>query len=174
MRAVALALAALVISPAAALAVTSGDLKNLGSGTPSQTQVGETGAGEIGRVLIGLAIVVVVIVVLYAALRRAHRGRSPGRTTRGGTNVISVIDTVGIGNQRSLHLVRVGDRVVLIGATDHAITALQELSAEEAEDAGLVDTAATADEIALALSQPPPEASSRGLIDSIRERTTRL
>jgi flagellar biosynthetic protein FliO len=170
MRAIALALVALVTAPTAALAVSNSDLKNLGNGSPSEVHVTDSGAGQIGRVLIGLAIVVVVIVVLYAIVRRVHRGRMPGSS---GSHTITVLDTVGIGAQRSLHLVRVGDRVVLIGATDHAITALQELTPEEAEDAGLTDRAATADEIALALAQPPAEAANRGLLDSIRDRTTR-
>ncbi len=170
MRALALALVTVLALPATALAVADGDLKNLGSGTPSQTHVSGTGVGSIGRVMLGLLVVVVVIVVLYVIARRAQRGK-PVSTRSSGS--IELLDTLAVTPQRSLHLVRVADRVLLIGATDHGIATLQVLSPTEAEDAGLTDTAATADDIALTLADPPAGAERRGLLDSIRERTVR-
>lgn len=170
MRAAAAALGTLLLLPASAAAVGDGDLKNLGSGTPSQVHVNGTGLGSIGRVLLGLLIVVVVIAILHVVARRAQRGRA---SSFRGSDSIKVLDTLAVGPQRSLHLVRVADQVLLIGATDQAISTLHAFSPDEVVDAGLIEGAPTAEDIALTLSDPPPEAANRGLLDSIRERTIR-
>src|SRR5690606_12077301 len=70
-----------------------------------------------------LALVVAVIWVAVAGMRwyvrRMHQG---GR--RGGLGALEVIETHALGPNRTLHLVRLGDRAVLVGATPERITQL--------------------------------------------------
>ena len=40
---------------------------------------------------------------------------------------LEVLETVGLGGQRCLHLVRAGDRVLLVGSTPQQLTALSDL-----------------------------------------------
>ena len=70
-------------------------------------------------------------VVLFLALSRARRLRArPG-------SGIEVIDRTAMGRGRALSLVRVGDRVVLVGESTQGFQRLAEFSAEEAPAANL-------------------------------------
>jgi flagellar biosynthetic protein FliO len=170
------ALALLVVAPAEALAVTGDELKNLGSGGPAAPPQMDSGAGSIGRVLLGLFLVVVVIGVLYYAMKRTQRGRQPGgRRTSG---AIEVLETTPLGPGRNIHLVRVGERIIVLAASEHAIAALHTFEHDEAIDEGLIRdeaTTVTADldpALTAALGAParPPR---RSLVDAMRERTYR-
>lgn len=70
-----------------------------------------------------LALVVLVIWLAVAGMRwyvrRVHQG---GRS--GSLGALEVIETHALGPNRTLHLVRLGDRAVLVGATPERITSL--------------------------------------------------
>ena len=71
-----------------------------------------------------------VLALIYAVLWVAKRltrvqvGRDPGQ--------LRVVETVGLGPNRSLHLVQVGGRLLLVGATAQEITALADLTGVDA------------------------------------------
>ncbi len=74
---------------------------------------------------LGLRLVLVVAVIwgaVYAMrwyVRRVNRG-----VGRSGARALEVIETHALGPNRTLHLVRLGDRAVLVGATQERITQL--------------------------------------------------
>lgn len=74
---------------------------------------------------IKLAFVIGLIYVVVAVLRwlQRHKLNSPGIGT-----AIHVLETTGLAPGRTLHLVEVGDKTLLIGATDHQLTLLTELT----------------------------------------------
>jgi flagellar biosynthetic protein FliO len=77
-----------------------------------------------GGLVIKLALVIVLIYVVLAGLRWLQGGRRQKMT---GGATIRVLETVGIAPGRALHLVVVGEKTLLIGATDHQLSLLAEL-----------------------------------------------
>jgi flagellar biogenesis protein FliO len=76
----------------------------------------------------GLPVIVCVVAVgvaLFAMIRRAKRRR--GRPD----SAIEVVDRAAMGRGRALSLVRVGDRVVLVGESSQGFQRLAEFSAED-------------------------------------------
>lgn len=93
------------------------------AGTDVGGGVSTFGVGDWLGLGVRLALVVAVIWVAVAGMRwyvrRVHQG---GR--RGGLGALEVIETHALGPNRTLHLVRLGDRAVLVGATPERITQL--------------------------------------------------
>jgi flagellar protein FliO/FliZ len=178
-RLVAVALGLLLVLPQAALAVTDADLANIDTagGGPDQAPRLATGgaAGSGMRVLLGLVVVVAVIFAIWWLLKRTNRGRVPGT---GKAGVVTVLSTTPVGPNRNLHLVRVGEDVLLLGATEHGINALHTLDHESAREQGLLP-----DDVDGELPLPPgvhPIAelpagrpARRGVLDELRNRTVR-
>lgn len=83
------------------------------------------------RLLLGLIVVVALIVGVWQLMKRVQRNRYPALAPAG-DQLIDVVATTPLGPNRALHLVRVGEGVVLVGATEQsvqAITTLDEASA---------------------------------------------
>jgi flagellar protein FliO/FliZ len=77
----------------------------------------------------------VVIAGAYATIRGLrYLNRRIARTV-GSSELLEVIETVSLGGSGMLHLVRIGDRVVVVGAGTGSLSLITELSAEEAERA---------------------------------------
>lgn len=79
--------------------------------------------GAIWRMLLGLLFVLGVIYAVHWLLKNYSKSRFPGIASSGG-GAIDVIATQPLAANRTLHLVRVGGEVVLIGATETNITQL--------------------------------------------------
>jgi flagellar biogenesis protein FliO len=89
-----------------------------------------TAAPEHGAAwLVPLAVcAVAALLVLWSVGRRARRARArPG-------SAIEVIDRAAMGRGRALSLVRVGDRVVLVGESGQGFQRLAEFDASESPD----------------------------------------
>ncbi len=73
----------------------------------------------------------VVIAVVYGALYALRKlmGRKYGANGRNGS--LEVLETTFVGQHKSISLVRVGERSVLVGVTDQQISTLTELDADE-------------------------------------------
>jgi len=118
------------VGPAAAADTTPVDTTPLpesvtgGSSTAAHTS---TGAGAISRLVVGLGIVLLVIFGVYWLLKRVYGGRSGARI--GGA--LDVVASVGVGPNRTLQLVRVGDELVLVGVAGESITPIRTWDAEE-------------------------------------------
>ncbi|WP_217915202.1 flagellar biosynthetic protein FliO [Miltoncostaea marina] len=107
-----------------------------GSSRPTSIDAG--GAGTLLRLLIGLVIVVGLITAVWYVMKRVQRSRFPALEERG-SGLVEIVTTTPLGPNRSLHLIRVGDDLLLIGSADGGITPITTLDREQA--AALVDLA---------------------------------
>src|SRR5204863_3734335 len=123
--------------------------------------VGGTGADVI-RTIVGLAVVLGVIYGVYWLLKSSARAKAGRADER-----IGVIATTPLAPNRSLHLVRAGDELILVGATDHSITPLRVYTSEEAI---LVEGAAADAPLQLPAATP---SGREGFLEILRKRTAR-
>ncbi len=77
-----------------------------------------------------LGLVIVIIGVSIVGLRWWARRTSGPRSV---TGFLRVVDTLQVGSGRTIHLVALGDRVIVVGATAQSMAFLNELDAEESE-----------------------------------------
>jgi flagellar protein FliO/FliZ len=122
--------------------------------------VGSAGADAI-RTIVGLAVVLGVIYGVYWLLKATSRSRAGRPDDR-----IGLVATTPLAPNRTLHLVRAGDELILVGATEHTITPLRVYTAEEA-------LAVTVEESPMLALPPAEPAEARGLIETLRHRTAR-
>ena len=87
------------------------------------------GGGQLVSLAWRLALVIVIIAVSIAGLRWWGRKQSGPKST---TGFLRVVDTLAVGNGRTIHLVALGDRVIAVGATAQQLTLLNELTDDEA------------------------------------------
>jgi flagellar biosynthetic protein FliO len=94
-----------------------------------------SGTGDAAlRMLGGLAIVVALILGLYKFLKRSSAKND--RTVRD-DGWMRVVSSTPLAPARSLHLVRVGDEVVLLASSEQSVTTVRVYSAEEAKRLGV-------------------------------------
>jgi flagellar protein FliO/FliZ len=109
------------------------------SGTSSSTHAASSSGGgsSIARTLLGLIVVVGAIYGVAWVLRRVKRGRE---TQASGMGLASVA-TLPLGSGRTLHLVRAGSDVILVGSSEHGVAPVRVYSEEEALANGLISDA---------------------------------
>lgn len=88
------------------------------------------GPSELFSLAWRLGLVGIIVALAVVGLRWWARRSSGPRST---TGFLRVVDTLAINNDRTLHLVALGERVITIGATQQQITFLNELTSEESE-----------------------------------------
>ena len=81
-----------------------------------------------------------------------------------------MVETTQLGPGRNLHLVHIGDRVLLVGATDHGISLLQGYDHEEALNEGLLEEREPDLALLPAVREVP---QPKTFVESLRERTIR-
>jgi flagellar protein FliO/FliZ len=136
----------------------------------TQSSGGDTGAtgvsstsGAVARTIVGLAIVLAVVYGLYWLLKSSAKSRSAQSDER-----IAVVATTTLAPNRALHLIRSGDELILVGATEHSVTPIRVYSANEAR-AMDIELAAAAQ-----LAQTPGrQQTATGVIEALRRRTAR-
>ena len=129
---------ALLTAPAA-LAATPTSTTATGENTPLRLDPApaaehSSGGGGIVRTIIGLAVVIGVIVGLHWVLKQVKSSRE-SRSTGG---VLQPLSTLALGPGRSLHLVRAGSEIVLVGSAEHGVTPVRVYTEEEAHALGLL------------------------------------
>ncbi len=143
--------------PADVTGGSSGSDKSSGTVGVSST------SGTVARTIVGLAIVLAVVYGLYWLLKSTAKSRAAQSDER-----IAVVATTTLAPNRALHLVRSGDELILIGATEQSVTPIRVYSAEEAR-AMDIELAAAAQ-----LAQTPGrQTAPTGMIEALRRRTTR-
>jgi len=130
--AVALPLAA----PSTAVAAAAGESTPVhlaGAGSQGGAHIG--GGGSIVRTIVGLAIVIGVIYGIAWVLRQVKASRQPRATGTG----LAALSSVPLASGRSVHLVRAGTDLVLLGVAEQGVVPIRTYTQEEARAAGLVD-----------------------------------
>lgn len=128
------------------------------------------GAGDtLLRLGLGLIVVVGLIALVWYVLKRVQRSRYPALDSGGkSAGLIDVVSTTPLGPNRSLHVVRVGEEILLVGSTDHNITALTRLGTDDL--VGLIDVPPTTS--TFGRNSPPPPTGGPGVDDRVRAVTT--
>jgi flagellar protein FliO/FliZ len=181
----AIAAAQLAAAPAA-LAVSDRDLAHL-----STTQASGSGVhgvsfgvgGGLGRAVLGLVLVVGAILVVSRLLKASQKRRFG--LGGGPSSALEVLSTTPLGPNRNLHLLRIGQEVLLIGAAEGGISRLRTFDPAEAIDLGMLPpdggegfgeptTGATAPAPSRALpASSARPARKRGLLDTLRHLSAR-
>jgi flagellar protein FliO/FliZ len=186
-RPLVLACALLLALPGSAFALTDQQFKNLantkpsGDGTP---QVGLNVGGGLVRGVIGFVVVIGAILVIAKLLKTNQKRKNGGYMPRGrgrDGGLVEVISTTPLGPNRQLHLVRIGDEVILVGSGEGGITPLRKFDEDEAIalgvivpeeqslDSGFADALASA-----GVTVPPRHATeSMSVLDRVRALTSR-
>jgi flagellar protein FliO/FliZ len=128
---------------------------------PAQA-AGSTGGGLV-RTIVGLAVVIGVIYGLYWILKQVKASREESASGSG----LQTLATLPLGTNRSLHLVRAGEEVVLVGAGEHGVTPIRTYSEAEARALGLLEDVVEA----AVVDAPEPRSARGGLLDELRRRT---
>ena len=138
------------------------------------------GGGSIAKTIVGLAIVLAVIFGLRWVMKQYKSGREKKAA---GTGLASMA-TLPLGSNRSLHVVRAGREVLVVGSGEHGVTPVRSYSEEEARSLGLLemdDEESTASDDAKPLrmsSDGPAPAGAAGALgkralDQLRSWTVR-
>ncbi len=91
----------------------------------------DSGGGSMLRFVFGLIVVIGVIYGVHWLLKRWGQSRMQGVV--GTSGVIDVVATTPLAQGRSLHVVRVGNELVLVGATEQSITRIADLNVSALE-----------------------------------------
>jgi flagellar protein FliO/FliZ len=161
-------LGCLLLAPAA---LAAGNFESQPLNLPDQSgqaakQVG-AGGGSIVRTIVGLAVVIGVIYGLYWVLKQVKASKESSASGAGLTTLASLP----LGTNRSLHLVRAGDEVVLIGSGEAGVTPIRSYSEDEARALGLIDEEPLAG-LPAADNGSSPLTIGR-MLDNLRARTVR-
>jgi flagellar protein FliO/FliZ len=153
-------LGCLLIAPAAFAADGEGTPLNLpaGSGAKASPSPGPGGT-SIVRTIVGLAVVIGVIYGLTWVLKQVKASKSNAASGSG----LETLATLPLGTNRTLHLVRAGEEIVLLGAGDGGVTPIRTYQEQEARELGLLDAALPDAEIVAT--------ENRGLLSKLRSRT---
>jgi flagellar protein FliO/FliZ len=173
--ALAAAVTSILLSPAWALATASSKSDPYGENTPlslpddtttSHASVGG-GGGSLARTFVGLAVVVAVIYGLTWVLRQMKASREERATGF----VLSSEATVPLGPNRSVHLIRAGRELVLVGSAEQGVVPIRTYTEDEARALGLL--APEDEDGPTGPTAPARRSPARGLVERLRERTVR-
>lgn len=171
--ALAAAVSTILLSPAWAFAAGSSPGDPYGEKTPLRLPSEDTaahatvggGSGSLARTFVGLAVVVAVIYGLTWVLRQMKASREERATGF----ALSSEATVPLGPNRSVHLIRAGRELVLVGSAEQGVVPIRTYTEDEARALGLL--APDEDGDGPGAARRPPR--SRTILDRLRERTVR-
>jgi flagellar protein FliO/FliZ len=125
--------------------------------------------GSIARTIVGLAIVLAVIFGLRWVMKQYKAGREKKAA---GTGLASMA-TLPLGKDRSLHVVRAGREVLVVGSGEHGVTPVRSYTEEEARALGLLEL--EEEEPALEMkSEGPSKGGVAGpILETLRSWTVR-
>lgn len=86
------------------------------------------GGGDVVSLALRLGLVAVIIAGSIFGLRWWGKKTTGPKSS---TGFLRVIDTLAVGNGRTIHLVALGDRVIAVGATAQQLSYLNELTSDE-------------------------------------------
>lgn len=101
----------------------------------SNNEISVLPEGEVITAMIKMvSALLIVIGMVYGALFLLRRvmGRKNGRNGNG--EILEVLQTTFVGQHKAISLVKVANKSILVGVTDHQVSLLSELSAAETEE----------------------------------------
>jgi flagellar protein FliO/FliZ len=122
-----------LLAPAALAADGERTPLNLSDDAAPAQAAGSTGGGLV-RTIVGLAVVIGVIYGLYWILKQVKASREESASGDG----LETLATLPLGTNRSMHLIRAGQEIVLVGAGEHGVTPIRTYSEAEARALGLL------------------------------------
>jgi flagellar protein FliO/FliZ len=125
------------------------------------------GSGNLVRTIVGLAVVIGVIYGVAWVLRQVKDSKE----TRVSGAGLQHAATIPLGPNRSLHLVRAGRELVLVGSAEHGVTPIRTYTEEEAIAVGLIVPDEDEELDGPRPSIGPPRGA--GLLGRLRDLTTR-
>lgn len=162
----ALACGWVLLAPATALAqATTTTAPSLGEKTPldlpadQPQQLSTSGGGSLARTFIGLAVVVAVIYAVAFVMKKLKASGEASATGEG----LSSVATVPLGPGRSVHLIRAGRELVLVGAAEQGVVPIRTYTEAEAAELGLLGSD----------DEPPAPSTASTLLERLKERTAR-
>jgi flagellar protein FliO/FliZ len=130
-------LGCLLTAPAAFAADGENADLNLGNDTAKTAASSASTGGSLVRTIVGLAVVLGVIYGLYWVLKQVKASKDSADAGES----LETVASLNLGPNRSLHLVRVGTEIVLLGAAEHQITPIRRYTEAEAHQLGLLEPA---------------------------------
>jgi flagellar protein FliO/FliZ len=134
--------------------------------------------GGLMRTFFGLLVVVAVIYGLYWILKKVKEAKEEQASGTG----LHTLASLPLGPNRSLHMIRAGREIVLVGVAEHGVAPIRSYTEEEAYEAGLISdddddddassNGAAPNPITKAGFAKPGEALKQGL-EKLRQRTVR-
>jgi flagellar protein FliO/FliZ len=177
-------LAVALALPGSAFALTNKQFQNIASTRPSgegTPHVGLDAGGAMIRALIGFVVVIGVILVIAKMLKanqRRQQGLGPRKRGQA-TGIVEVLSSTPLGPNRHLHMVRVGNEVILVGAGEGGITPIRTYDETQAISLGALETeeqvieGTFADALSAAGAPAPRRAPSPRMLDRVRDLTSR-
>jgi flagellar protein FliO/FliZ len=159
-------LGCLLTAPVAFAADGEDTKLNLGSADDAAKSAAHNSAsagGNLVRTIVGLAVVLGVIYGLYWVLKQVKNSKD----TANAGDSLETIASLTLGTNRSLHLVRVGGEIVLLGAAEHQITPIRRYSETEAHALGLLEPPAMTLDALAVTDTPRPQ----GFMNILRSKT---
>lgn len=138
-RALGAAVSCCLLLPSLAVAANGeGTPLRLDTAAPVRTAQAAPGGGGGGlvRTIVGLAVVLGVIYGLHWVLKQVKASKEERQSGTG----LGTLATLPLGPNRSLHLIRAGAELVLVGVGEHGVTPIRTYSEDEAHRLGLVDS----------------------------------
>jgi flagellar protein FliO/FliZ len=129
-------------------------------GDPGVTEAASSGSGAIARLVVGLAIVLAVVYGVYWLLKKVYGSRSGVIRAEGSLDIVASLP---LGQTRGLHLVKVGDELVLVGVGENGVTPVRAWSPDEARRL----------QATLQTDAPLRGGAGTGVVDELRRRTLR-
>ena len=172
-HAVVACLTTLLLAAPVALAASGEDRTplNLEPDAPARQAAEGGGGGGIARRVVGLAVVLGVIYGLSWVVKQVKASKE-GQATGAGLEALSSLP---LGPGRSVHLVRVGSDVVLLGAAEKGVTPIRTYGEDEAIAHGLIGGGGGGEVITgtLVAERPALPAGPVNVLDTLRRRTVR-
>jgi flagellar protein FliO/FliZ len=133
------------------LAAATGEDTPLNLPTDTAQRATEAGGGSVLRTLVALIVVAALIYAVAWALKRFRGGATPVKASKG-RGPLAAEATLALAPNRTVHVVRAGREVLVLGVADGSITPLRTYTEQEALGLGLI--AAEEDEPALVPTLP--------------------
>lgn len=122
------------------------------------------------RVVVGLVVVLAVIYGLQWLLRRKEKAKG----LAGGDGSLVVVATAPLGQNRAVHLVRVGHELVLVGSGEAGVRALRVYDGGESERlAASLETRTTESRMYPTMDSAGEPGGRTTLLDSLRRLSAR-